>query len=258
MTENTHITIQGQRLFVSHRQDHSQRPTLVFLHDSLGCTQLWRDFPERLAQATQCNFMVYDRLGYGQSDPMDGPQRDPDYLHQEAQLLDGLLEELQISNAILFGHSDGGSIALIAAALYPKRIKAIICEAAHIFVEDITLQGIGEAQNAYRNSNLPERLHKYHGNKTDTVFKAWTQIWTSAAFRDWNLEPLLPQISCPLLFVQGENDEFGTAAQMERCVAQSGGFSKACLIPMAGHTAHRDQPETVIREAAAFVKAIGF
>src|SRR5262249_47331630 len=148
----------------------------------LGCITLWRDFPVNLAKLTGCNAIIYDRQGYGQSSHFDS-KRSKEYLEKEAEILAKLLEKCNIKKAILFGHSDGGSISLIAAARYPDRITGVITEGAHVFVEEITLQGIREAKELYKNTNLKEKLAKYHGEKTEDVFKAWTETWLSEEFQ---------------------------------------------------------------------------
>ncbi|UUC47084.1 alpha/beta fold hydrolase [Flavobacterium cerinum] len=257
MTPNpiaTQIHINEKALYVYHQNFDSQKPTLVFLHDSLGCTQLWRDFPEKLAEATQCNVLAYDRLGYGKSDPMPTYERAVNYLEQEASVLNELLTQLDINAIILFGHSDGGSIALITAAQYPERIKAVIAEAAHIFVEEVTLKGIREAMEAYTSTDLPLRLQKYHGDKVDLLFKAWTLTWTRSDFKNWNIESLLPQITCPLLFIQGEADEYGTLEQVHKTIRQVSGKSETYLIPDIGHTPHKEAPELTLLAAKRFIE----
>ncbi len=230
------------------------RPTLVFLHDSLGCIELWRDFPERLAAATQCNYLVYDRLGYGKSGPFANPVRDKHYLEQEATVLNQVLVEHKIEKALLFGHSDGGSIALLAAALYPERIQAIITEGAHVFVEEVTLDGIRAAQAAYNTTDLPQRLAKYHGVNTEPLVKAWTETWLAPMFRDWDITDFLPQITCPALIIQGEDDEFGTPKQVETIVARCSGPAQAWLIPGVQHNAHKEVPEEVIEKGGDFLQ----
>jgi pimeloyl-ACP methyl ester carboxylesterase len=247
------IEIRGTNLFVKYLNADSKKPTIIFLHDSLGCTKLWRDFPEKLGNATGCNYLVYDRFGYGKSDPMPTKPRPSNYLEIEADILNDLLIKLQIDSAILFGHSDGGSIALIAASKYPSRIKAIICEAAHIFVEELTLRGIYEAKELYENSNLAERLEKYHGDKVDFLFKAWVETWTRSDFRDWNIEHFLQNISCPVLFIQGEADEYGTLAQVEKTVAQVKGKAEKYIIPNVGHTPHKEIPDLVLGKTIEFI-----
>lgn len=250
------IAVYGQELYIEFQNTYKDRPTIVFLHDSLGCAALWRDFPQKLAEATQCNTLVYDRLGYGQSAPMPTHQRPVRYLETEAAVLDSLLAALGITDALLFGHSDGGSIALITASRYGQRIGAVICEAAHIFVEEITLQGIRAAMEAYKTTNLAERLQKYHGDKVDTLFKAWTETWTRDDFRDWNIESFLSGISCPLLFVQGEADEYGTMEQAEKTVGQVSGRSTLYRIPDTGHTPHKEAPETVLAVVKSFIEKL--
>ncbi|MBB4799988.1 pimeloyl-ACP methyl ester carboxylesterase [Flavobacterium nitrogenifigens] len=240
------ININGNNLFYEHQNDFENRPTMVFLHDSLGCVELWRDFPKKIAESCQCNILIYDRLGYGKSDAMPTYIRPIHYLELEAVILNDLVEKLSIESPILFGHSDGGSIALIAAAKYPNKINGVICEAAHIFVEDITLNGIRKAVEAYQTTNLAAKLQKYHGDKTQTIFKAWTETWLREDFRKWNIESLLPQIQCPLLFIQGKNDEYGTLNQVERTIKLVHGKSQKHILPDIGHTPHKVAPKSVI------------
>ncbi|MCX2739320.1 alpha/beta fold hydrolase [Pontibacter anaerobius] len=234
----------------------ADKPVLVFLHDSLGCIKLWRDFPEQLAKATGCSALVYDRQGYGESSPFQSIKRGQDYLEREADVLEQLLEQLQVTKAILFGHSDGGSIALIAAAKYKSRIAGIITEGAHVFVEEVTLAGIRAAVTAYQTTNLPEKLQKYHGDKTDDVFHAWADTWLSENFRNWNIEHYLPSIRCPVLVIQGEADEYGTQAQVEAIETQVQGPAQQLLIPEIGHSPHREAKYVVLSQSAAFIKAI--
>lgn len=251
------IEINGKAIFVKQKRFSENKPTLVFLHDSLGCTQLWRDFPEKLSEETGCNILSYDRWGYGKSFPMDTHHRENHYMELEADFLNDLLLKLNINDAILFGHSDGGTIALIAAAKYPEKINAFICEAGHIFVEDITVIGIKQALYAYENTNLPERLEKYHGNKVETIVKAWTDIWLSEKFRNWNIEYLLKDITCPLLFIQGEDDEYGTLEQVEKTVSQVKGSAEKFIIPNTGHTPHKESLEIVLKKSSGFINSIG-
>ncbi|SEO44060.1 Pimeloyl-ACP methyl ester carboxylesterase [Flavobacterium sp. CF108] len=248
------IDINGSNLYVEFHNNFENRPVIVFLHDSLGCVELWRDFPKQLAEISKCNVLIYDRLGYGKSDSMNTYIRPVNYLELEADILNDLLETLKIENAVLFGHSDGGSIALIAASKYKNRVKALICEAAHIFVEDITLQGIREAVHTYETTNLPLRLGKYHGKKTETIFKAWTETWLRNDFRDWNIEYLLPKIDSPLLFIQGESDEYGTLEQVNKTINLAGGKSEKYIIPETGHTPHKEAAELVINKVTLFIK----
>lgn len=254
--EGTIINVNGKKLYTEYQKTFENKPTIVFLHDSLGCTQLWRDFPEKLALQTQCNVLVYDRLGYGQSFPMLTCERENNYMEQEADLLNDLLQELNIHDIILFGHSDGGTIALIFAAKYPGKVTATLCEAGHIFVEEITVNGVKDAFEAYKTTNLPERLTKYHGDKVEMMVKAWTEIWLSDRFKSWNIEYLLKDITSPLLFIQGENDEYGTLDQVEKTISQVSGTAEKFIIPNIGHTPHKEIPDAVLQKSTEFISSI--
>lgn len=236
--------------------DFSGSSTLVFLHDSLGCIELWRDFPVLLGNVTRCNVLIYDRQGYGKSKPFDSIERTNDYMEIEADVLNDVLEENQIDKAILFGHSDGGSIALIAAAKYPEKILGIITEGAHVFVESVTINGVKEAILAYETTNLKQKLEKYHGKNTNDLFWAWAKTWTTPTFADWNIEHFLSQISCPALIIQGEDDEFGTLLQVDKIVNQVNGNVEKLIIPKVKHTPHKEVPEMVLEESKRFIEKI--
>ncbi len=241
-------------LAVRRFDDFPGTPYIVFLHDSMGCIELWRDFPQRLGMLTECNVMIYDRQGYGRSIPFTGARRDNLYLEKEADILLGLLEYCGIVNPVLFGHSDGGSIALIAAAKFPAKIGGVITEGAHVFVEDITIRGIEAAKKDYRSTSLDKRLKKYHGDKTDEMFEAWTETWTGSEFRSWNITHFLPGIVCPLLAIQGENDEYGTEEQVRTITEHTKGSAERIIIPGAGHTPHKEVPAEVLEPSAAFIR----
>jgi pimeloyl-ACP methyl ester carboxylesterase len=248
------IVVNGSLLRVDHTIVAIDKPTIVFLHDSLGCIELWRDFPSKVGEAVQCNTLIYDRHGYGKSGSFISVSRNINYLQTEADILHVLMEQCGIDNAILFGHSDGGSIALIAAAKYPASVTGVITEGAHIFVEDITLSGIRQAVLAYQTTNLKERLQKYHGDKTDAVFRAWTETWLAPDFKWWNIESFLPRIVCPVLVIQGEQDEYGSIAQVDGIVRQVRGSAHPFIIPSAGHTPHKEATDIVLECSASFIK----
>jgi pimeloyl-ACP methyl ester carboxylesterase len=250
MFEN--ICINGVNLKLNRISNGEDHPTLIFLHDSLGCIELWRDFPKKLGYETKCNVLIYDRQGYGKSDSFS-TERKADYLEIEADILNLLIKECKIQHAILFGHSDGGSIALIAAAKYPTSIKGVISEGAHIFVEDITLTGIKKAIEVYHTTNLKERLKKYHGDKTEAVFWAWANTWLAADFKSWNIESFLPLIECPVLVIQGENDEYGSLAQVNGIIKQIPTNAKKLIIPFIGHTPHKEAQEKVQEHSVTFI-----
>ncbi|MEM6806589.1 MAG: alpha/beta hydrolase [Bacteroidota bacterium] len=230
-------------------------PTLIFLHDSLGCIKLWRDFPKQLTKATHTNYLIYDRLGYGQASRFPAlAQRANNYLEEEADILTKLIEDLKIKKSILFGHSDGGSIALIAAGKRPDLIKGLISEGAHVFVEDITLAGIKAAEVQYKETPLREKLMKYHGDKVDEVFFAWTEVWQRPSFRDWNIEHFLPSIICPLLIIQGKEDEFGSLKQVASIYQQVEGIAEKFIPANAKHSPHREAPELTLKRCTSFIQ----
>jgi len=253
MAIDTLVQIRGIRLHVREVKGFENRPAIVFLHDSVGSIELWRDFPGRLAAAAKCNLILYERQGFGKSDPLPSPQRSKNYLETEADVLGNLLAHLKITNAVLFGHSDGASIALIAASRYASAVKGVISEAAHVFVEQLTLDGVQKAVADYRDADLKRRLEKYHGQRTETLFRAWTETWLSAAYRDWNIEHLLPGIHCPVLLIQGDKDEYGTLKQVESVATQIGGAAHKSILPGIGHTPHKEAPAEVLKLAAQFI-----
>lgn len=234
----------------------AQGTTLVFLHEGLGSIAQWRDFPLAVSLATRLPAVVYERGGYGNADPLDGP-RSVNYLHEEAlQSLPDVLKQLRLDDAILIGHSDGGSIALIFAAVWPEKVQGIITEAAHVFVEEVTLTGIREAVRIYASTDLPERLSKYHGSKSESVFRGWSDTWLSPAFRDWNIEEYLPGVRCPVLAIQGQDDEYGTSAQVEAIVNGVTGPAESWLVPGCGHVPHQQAREKVLVRMTRFIRAV--
>ena len=257
-TEDFYIVPAGRRLRVrklTHPNSDGvgSRPTLVFLHEGLGSIEMWHDFPAILAETTACDCLIYDRWGHGRSDALD-VQRTLHYVHHEA--LDSLPEVLNHSNvddAILIGHSDGGTIDLIFAAEYPEILRGIITEAAHVFVEEITLEGIREALDIYNNTDLKQKLARYHGDNTEKIFRAWYETWLQPGFKSWDIQDCLPKIKCPVLVIQGEDDQYGTAAQVEAITNQVTGPSKPLLIPNCAHIPHREAKDRVIKEMTEFI-----
>lgn len=228
-------------------------PVLVFLHEALGSIAQWRDFPRRLAEATGLPALVYERLGHGGADPLPGP-RDPRYLHHEAHaVLPRVLDAAGAGRAVLVGHSDGGSIALLAAAALRERIAAAVTIAAHVFVEEITLEGVRAAVRRYLTTDLPQRLARYHGAGTDALFHAWCVTWLAPQFRDWNIEVCLPDIRCPVLAVQGAGDPYGSPAQLRAIADGAGGRVETLLIPDCGHAPHLQAAPATLAAVARFV-----
>lgn len=232
------------------------RTCLVFLHEGLGCAAAWKDFPERLCRRTGCPGLLFDRLGHGRSDPLTAPW-EIDYMHQYAreELVAVLRALIPNQPHIIVGHSDGGSIALIYAALQPDHLIASITEAAHVFVEPESLAGIEAAAAAYRSGRLAG-LTKYHGEKTGVLFNAWADTWRSPEFLSWNITDLLPAIETPLLVIQGKQDTYGTEAQVDAIVSGVSGPAAPLLLDACGHTPHRERSEAVLNAMAAFIETL--
>jgi pimeloyl-ACP methyl ester carboxylesterase len=231
-----------------------KRPALVFLHEGLGSVAMWRDFPARVARATKLAAVVYSRLGYGKSEPLRGP-RTARYLHDEAEIvLPEFLERLEIERPILIGHSDGGSIALIYAAIAARPPAAVVTLAAHVLVEDISVASIAAAREKFETTDVRAKLARHHAD-VDSVFWGWNRIWLSPEFRAWNIEEYLTRIRCPVLAIQGEDDEYGTMEQMRRIGAKVGDV-RLLELPNCRHSAHKDQPDAVIDAIARFVASV--
>jgi pimeloyl-ACP methyl ester carboxylesterase len=242
------------RLYFSFKFEN--RPVIVFLHDSLGCIELWRDLPERLGNAALCNVLIYDRQGYGKSCDFSVTKRNTDYMEIEAEILNELLNALKIDMFILFGHSDGGTISLIYGAKYPEKVSGIITVGAHIFVEEITLSGIKKVLEIYKTTDLKSRLEKYHSDKTETMFYAWVDTWLSEEFRNWSIEKSIPLIKCPVLVIQGDDDEFGSQKQVAGIINNINGISKQIIIPESGHNPHQEKPDLVLPLITEFIEMV--
>jgi len=226
---------------------------LVFLHEGLGSAGLWRDFPAQLGARTGLPALVYSRFGYGGSDVLID-QRTIEYMHREAlEVLPALREALGLDDVILVGHSDGGSISLIHAGAGRWLVRGLMLMAPHVFVEDVTIAGIEDAKLAYETTDLPVRIGRRHTDG-EATFRGWNDIWLNPAFRDWNIESFLPGIAAPVLVLQGEGDEYGSALQLEAIAAQTGGRVEMLLIPDCRHSPQRDQPEVVLDAMAVFVE----
>jgi pimeloyl-ACP methyl ester carboxylesterase len=235
-------------------------PLLIFLHEGLGSVSMWKDWPARACAAAGCRGLLYSRPGYGRSTPRPAHERWPvGYLHEQARdVLPALLQALDVDARrdppVLYGHSDGGSIALLYASYYPDAVAGAIAVAPHVFVEDITLRGIEAARIAYRQTDLRARLARYHDDP-DSAFWGWNDIWLDPAFRDWNIEQMLTRIRCPVLALQGEQDEYATLAQIESIARHTPGAVMQAL-PDCRHSPHVDQPEAVIEAIKTFLQRL--
>jgi len=230
------------------------RPTIVMLHEGLGSVALWKDFPERLAAATGAGMLIYSRYGHGASSLLEG-DRPVEYMHHEAEIvLPAVLDHFKIERPILFGHSDGGSIALIYAGFRPDDVAGLILEAPHVFVEDLTVASIAGVKQLYRTTDLAGKLRRYH-QSVDQTFWGWNNIWLDPRFKPWNIEAYLPSIRCPILAIQGLDDEYGTRAQLDT-IAAATPATEVVMLAQCGHSPHRDQGAEVLARSAAFVDAV--
>lgn len=248
-----HIHIHGLKLeYRDFPATADGRPTLLLLHEGLGCVGMWRHFPEKLAAATGCRLIVWSRAGYGGSQAYPEP-RTPRYMHREGEeMLPALVAALGIERPLLIGHSDGGSIALIFAGAFPEVPLGVAVMAPHEFVEEVTLAGIGEARTAWQTTDMPKKLARYHHEQTERVFLDWNDTWLAPAFRDWNIEACLPQIRCPVLAIQGADDEYATMRQID-VIAERVPGTQLLKLANCGHSPHRDQEDAVLAALAAFV-----
>ena len=259
------LSVLGTRLEVQHIQPEvlSSGPTLVFLHEGLGSVALWRDWPARLCAQLGLPGLVYSRQGYGQSESTpdvrcpsrtENGQRHgrllPDYMHREAlEVLPVLLQALGIERPLLLGHSDGGTIALLHASQHP--VAGCIVMAPHVMVEDISVHAITAARQAYEHGPLRQRLAPFHAD-VDCAFWQWNEVWLSDAFRAFDIRPELHTITAPLLAIQGEDDPYGTMAQIDD-IAQAVPQAQLLKLPACGHSPHKDQAEAVAGAIASFV-----
>lgn len=233
-----------------------QAPTIVFLHEGLGSVSTWRHFPDALAAATGCGAFVYSRAGYGRSDPVPLP-RPVRFMHDEAAVLRDVLAEARIRQPILLGHSDGASIALIAAGSGPiPGLRALVLEAPHVFAEPCGLESIARIADAYRTTDLRDRLARHHHANVDVAFWGWNRVWLDPGFRAWNIEDVLPGVAVPTLVVQGQDDEYGSWRHVELIERQASGPVETLLVPRCGHAPHAEHRDLVLAAMARFIRSV--
>jgi len=234
--------------------DDPHAPLIVFLHEGLGSLAMWKHFPAQLCAAAACRGLVFSRPGYGRSTPPVADEVwDLDFLHQQAlQVLPAVLQALRVDTPVwLFGHSDGGSIALLFAAHHPSQVAGAVLLAPHIMVEDLSVSSIEQARTAFEQTDLRERLAKYHDDP-DRTFWRWNRIWLHPPFRRWSIEEEIGAIQCPLLAVQGLDDEYGTLEQI-RGIQRRVPHTQLLEMAGCGHSPHRDQPEALIVASSHFI-----
>lgn len=232
------------------------RAPIVLFHDSLGCVELWRDFPERLAMASGRPVIAYDRLGFGRSDPHPG-RLAVDFIHAEAGSgFRHLREALSLDAFIALGHSVGGGMAVASAAAHPRDCRALITESAQAFVEDRTLAGIRQAQRMFAQPGQLQRLAKYHGDKAAWVLEGWIASWLAPEFAGWNLDGDLRQVICPLLAIHGDQDEYGSSAHPQHIAGLVQGPATLRLLAGIGHVPHRESSEQIIRMIPQWIAGV--
>jgi len=228
-------------------------PTIVLLHEGLGCVSLWRDFPGLLAAATGLGVFAYSRVGYGRSSPWPPPWP-LDYMQDHAlRTLPRLLDAIGFRNGLLLGHSDGASIAAVhGGGCRDPRVAGLVLMAPHFFTEEMGLAEIARAREAFETTDLRARLARHHGDNVDCAFRGWNGAWLDPGFRDWNLEEYLPRIACPLLVIQGRQDPYGTLAQVAAARHGCRAPVETLVLDDCGHSPHRDQPDAALEAIAAF------
>jgi pimeloyl-ACP methyl ester carboxylesterase len=254
MNDSGFLTIASQRLeyrMIGPRPD--QAPTIVMLHEGLGCVGLWNDFPDKLQQATGLGVFVYSRAGYGQSSPVALP-RPLTYMHDEARdVLPALLDAIGFQRGLLLGHSDGASIATIYAGMHQDhRLGGLILIAPHFFTEDVGIAAIAEARKAYATGDLRARLSRWHAD-VDSAFLGWNGAWLDPGFRKWDITGQLAYIRVPMLIVQGEGDQYGTVKQIEAAQQDCYCPVEVALLPDAKHNPSREAPEATLAMITEFV-----
>lgn len=244
---------QEQTLYYRKIDGDLKKPCLVFIHEGLGCEKMWKTFPEELCELTGCSGLIYDRIGYGQSTPLV-KKRTVHYLHHYAFDELPIVLEKVIPNKlyILVGHSDGASISLIHASQKPKNLIGVISEAAHVIVEQATIEGICIAEAAWKSNKLAG-LYKYHGDKTEQVFNAWAQTWLEPWFSNWNIEYLLSSIDVPVLAIQGENDQYATNKQIHLINEKVNGKVTPLLVKGCAHSPHSEANKEVSNFMSTFI-----
>lgn len=249
----------GRTVRIEHQWINRERtaaPLMVFLHEGLGSVSMWKNFPQALCAGIGCRGLVYSRPGYGRSTPRAADEAwGPDFMHRQAnEVLPALLQALDVDTAVerpwLLGHSDGGSIALLFAATYPGRSAGVVVLAPHILVEDVSVASIARARSAYLETDLRERLARHHDDP-DSAFWGWNDIWLHPAFKSWSIQSEIAAIRCPLLAVQGLDDEYGTLEQV-RGIARGVAQTELLELAACGHSPHRDQAEPLIAHVNAF------
>jgi pimeloyl-ACP methyl ester carboxylesterase len=255
------IVASGKEIYyqiIQHEYLEKETPLLIFLHEGLGCSEQWKDFPLKIAKHLHLPALMYDRYGYGRSQQIDS-LRSVNYMEEEArEFLPQILQKLNLDHKklILFGHSDGGSIASFFASFFPEKCIAIIVEAPHFFLDTVSLNGISSAVDAYENGTLKKKLEKFHAQKTESMFRTWTGVLLSPEMRSWDTRCLLENIQCPVLAIQGSEDNFGLPMQIEAIKERAKGNVQLLMIDDCGHMPHHQARELVLSSTIKFIETV--
>lgn len=249
------MSVRGVELEYRHLSGDGDKRTLVLLHEGLGCVELWRDFPEKLVAETGCSVFVYSRAGYGGSDPIVLP-RPLNYMTVEAEeVLPHVIAKAAIVDYTLVGHSDGATIALAYAAhVNDPKLRSVVLFSPHVFTERCAIESITKVRDAYRESNLRDRLMKYHGANVDCAFRGWCDSWLDPRFIEWSIEAELERVSIPVLQIQGRNDEYGTSEQLQRITQGVKSDVRTVLYDDCGHSPHQQQCQQSLKTIAEFIQ----
>ncbi len=254
-TQSYHVKVSGGNIYVKKwiPTKLKNKEPIVLLHDSLGCVALWKEFPSALAEYLDREVIAYDRLGFGQSSSREGLPSN-EFVWEEADIYFPMVkQQLLLKNYVLFGHSVGGSMS-VGIAASDSDCVAVITESSQAFVEELTLNGLREAQKLFQQEGQIDRLKKWHGDKANWVLSAWLDVWLSPDFVSWSLEPYINKVLCPILAIHGENDEYGSVAFPEFIVEKSGGNAEMLIMGDCGHVPHRQHSQSVLDAVKQFLR----
>ncbi len=255
-TSEGFVSIEGFDIFYRQYKpaEYHTKPVLIFLHEGLGTTDSWGFFAYELAERLGLPALLYDRRGYGRSSRHKWVGNS-NYLHEEAELLNTLIKYFNINKPIVFGHSDGASIALIYGGLFTRNAVAIISVAAHTFLEKHTYLGVKKAIELFENTQFKDKLSKLHRDKTDDVFYSWALTWTDKSTESWDIFEELEKIRCPILVIQGENDQYGTGKQVMSIIKRNINNSESFIFADCGHIPYKEKKEEMLEKCGDFIKS---
>jgi len=254
MREERNLSVLGQTLYtVRVEGDDPEAIPIVLLHEGLGCVGMWHDFPEVLSRATGRTVWAWDRWGYGKSSPLTLWEANSQYPAFEAKtMLPAVLDALGLESAYFFGHSDGGTISLLFGAMFPERTAGIVVEACHVYVDDLTVQGIADADGFFAEGTFREKLARHHGANTEKAFRRWADTWLSPGHRSWDITGIISAVKAPTLVIQGDHDQYGTWGQVE-AICRSVAGATSFKVNGCRHVAHHEKRDEVVAALMSFL-----